>query len=110
MEAIPNEMGPYYDYVFILCIPICEKCDVCPEFPSKYPQFSDEWYMDQAIGIKSAGWVIPELEKAFCKKCAEEEDVRHDPNAFGKGNGRMWSLIGVLVLIAAIVISIMIIV
>jgi hypothetical protein len=56
MEKIPKEIKPYLEYVFMVCIPVCEKCDDCPdEFPSKHSQYSDEWYLDQAIGIKDAG-------------------------------------------------------
>ncbi len=89
MEEIPKEIGPYYEHVFVHGFPVCEKCSECPEFPSKHPQFSDEWYMEQAIGIKDVGWVVPEIQVGFCKKCAEEEDVKHNPNAYSKGNRRL---------------------
>lgn len=109
MEETPKEIDPYFGYVSLLCIPVCKKCDDGPEFPSTHPQFSEEWYMDQAIGIKNEGWVISEIEEAFCKKCAEEEGIQHDPYAYTKGNGRMWSLIAILFLLLLTVLATLII-
>jgi len=99
-EEFSSEIDAYYGYVSILCFPVCKKCQDSPEFPSTHEQFTEEWYMDQAIGIKDEGWVISEFEEAFCKKCAREEGVQHDPLAYCRGNGRMWSLIAILFLVS----------
>lgn len=104
MEKITKEMEPYYEYTFIMCVPICKECGDDPTFPSKHKEYSDEWYLDQAIGIKDAGWVIPQLHEAVCKKCAEKEGLEHDPEAYGAGIKR-WLRIRIeiiLLLIATI--------
>ena len=110
MEEIPGEIDSYFGYVSLLCIPVCKKCEDYPEFPSTHPQFSEDWYMDQAKGIQGEGWAISEAGEAFCKKCAEEGSIQHDPYAFSGGNGRMWSLIAILFLLSVVVTTVLLIV
>jgi len=78
---VSPELEPFFEFTFINCFPICHYCGAEQEFASDSAPYSDEWYMDMAIAIRNANWVIPELQTAACAKCAASKGLKHNPRA-----------------------------
>jgi hypothetical protein len=79
---IPKELAPYFECCYILAFSICEACGCSAEFNSNYRQFSDEWWLDEAAAMKNQGWVVSEIQVAYCAICAKKLSVKHNPNAY----------------------------
>jgi hypothetical protein len=54
------------------------------EVESTATPHSEEWYLDLAIAIKTAGWTIPKRQVAACPACTASRGLRHDPRAFSQ--------------------------
>jgi len=82
LENWQVELMPYYEFVFIYGVSLCENCADSVIFSSNHPQYSDGWWFDEARAMKSKGWVVPETLHAFCQSCAKEHNVSHNPKAY----------------------------
>ncbi len=82
-DEIPHELKPYFDCTYINCFAICDFCGTENEFFSNSKTYSDQWYLDMAISIKNAGWIIPKPLVAVCTSCASlHSGLKHNPDAF----------------------------
>jgi hypothetical protein len=79
---VPPELRPYFEFTFINGFAICDFCGFEQDAVSKAWQFTDEWYLDLAVTIRTAGWIIPERQVGACPSCAVRRGLRHDPSAF----------------------------
>jgi hypothetical protein len=82
---IPRELQPYFDFTLVNCLPLCSYCDAEQEFESDAAPCSDAWYLDMAIAIHRAAWVIPEPLEAACAQCAASSRLRHAAYAADRG-------------------------
>ncbi len=69
-ENVPSELRPLFEVCFILGFGICQSCGREQPFTSSHPQFSDEWWVDEARAMYQAGWVVPREQEAYCPECA----------------------------------------
>ena len=76
------ELMPFFEVAFIYGFAFCESCAINVSFNSTKPEFSDGWWFDEANAMKEQGWVVPEVQSAFCKKCAKEQNLKHNPKAY----------------------------
>jgi len=82
MMNITRDAEPFFEFTLINCFPLCDYCGAEQEFSSDATRYSDEWYLDMALAIQNAGWVIPRQQIAACPVCSAEHQLRHDPEAF----------------------------
>jgi len=81
---IPSELKPYYEFIFINCLPICSFCGTEQSFSSDAGQCSDAWYLDMASAIRNGNWIIPEAQLVACPACAAALRLSHDPKAYSE--------------------------
>ncbi len=77
---IPVELAPFYEVCFILGFGICEDCGREQEFTSTHPQYSDEYWLDEARAMYDAGWIIPHQQVAYCPECAARRQSANTPH------------------------------
>ena len=78
---VPSGLAAYFEFTLIRCFAICDFCSAEQSFTSNAKQYSDQWYLDMAVAIKNANWIIPELQMAACPQCAASRNLRHDSSA-----------------------------
>lgn len=89
---IPNELTPFYECTFILCMSICDGCGRSVDFESDHPMGCDGRYLDEAVAMKKAGWVVPKIQTAFCPECASRLNIKHNESTFIRStiSSRLW--------------------
>ena len=78
---VPQDLRAYFEFTFIRCFALCDYCGTEQPFASSAKPYSVEWYLDMAVAIKEANWVIPEVQMAACAECAASRSLSHDSAA-----------------------------
>jgi hypothetical protein len=74
---VPPELEPFFEFTLINCFALCSSCGEEQTFESTAAPCSDEWYLDMAVAIQKARWVIPERQTAACPACTNLRRLKH---------------------------------
>jgi hypothetical protein len=61
---VSQDLKAYFDFTFSRCFALCDYCGSEQPFASSAQPHSEEWYLDMAVALKEARWVVPEVQMA----------------------------------------------